>query len=159
MQPVPGQAQAHVVSLTARRQQTGTVRTPAEAGAPAGPAPARPGGPAPRRGRSAAPPGPAGADVLRIVGDSRHPVFLTVHADGRRRYGYWQPLDAGTGKGGCYVALATDACDALYEAGRIALGEPLVDATRTTYRVRAAQAPAASRSTPRRTAQRWERAA
>ncbi|MFQ6147313.1 cell envelope biogenesis protein OmpA [Streptomyces seoulensis] len=158
MQPVPGQAQAHVVSLTARRQQAGTVRTPAESGAAVRPVPGRT-GPAPRYGRRAAPPGPAGADILRVIGDSRHPVFLTVHADGRRRYGYWQPLDPHTGRGGCYVALATAECDALYEAGRIVLGDPLDDATRTTYRVRAAHTPAAPQRTPRRTAQRWERAA
>ncbi|MFI2645358.1 cell envelope biogenesis protein OmpA [Streptomyces sp. NPDC018610] len=119
-------------------------------------------------GRSAAPPG---ADILRIVCDSRHPVFLTVHADGRRRYGYWQPLDPRTGQGGCYVALATAECDLLREKGRITLGDPLVDANRTTYRVRSARTPAATRRTdPRtterpadrpaeRTARRWTRVA
>ncbi|MFI5675439.1 hypothetical protein [Streptomyces cellulosae] len=96
----------------------------------------------PHRSRSSAPVGPAGAEVLRIVSAPGTPVFLTVHADGRRRYGYWQPFDADTGRGSCYVALSTADCDALHSAGRITLGEAVVDPTRTTYRVRPARTPA-----------------
>ncbi|MEU0674730.1 hypothetical protein ABZ330_17890 [Streptomyces sp. NPDC006172] len=92
--------------------------------------------------RSGAPLSPAAADVLRIVNDSGTPVFVTVHADGRRRYSYWQPLDARTGRGGCYTALPTAECDQLHSAGRIALGEPLTDPTRTIYRVRPTRTPA-----------------
>ncbi|MDL5205714.1 hypothetical protein [Streptomyces sp. ALI-76-A] len=109
----------------------------------------------PHRSRSAAPLSPAGKDVLRIVSDPRTPVFLTVHADGRRRYSYWQPFDPTAGRGSCYVALATAACDALHSAGRITLGDPVVDPTRTTYRVRSVRTPAA----PVRTAHRRARAA
>ncbi|WP_406005041.1 hypothetical protein [Streptomyces sp. NBC_00637] len=83
--------------------------------------------------------GRAGADVLRIVADPRTPVFVTEHASGRRVYGYWRPLDAGTGRGGCYVALSATECDELYAAGRITVGEPVTDPTKTTYRVRAAR--------------------
>ncbi|MDF3300287.1 hypothetical protein [Streptomyces tropicalis] len=107
------------------------------------------------RGRTAGPLSPTGADLLRVISDSRTPVFLTVHADGRRRYRYWQPLDPATGRGSCYVALPTAECDALHSAGRIALGEPLADPGRTTYRVRPAQPTAAAR----RAARPWTRAA
>ncbi|MFF3200784.1 cell envelope biogenesis protein OmpA [Streptomyces sp. NPDC002962] len=98
-----------------------------------------------RDGRSAHPPRPgvspgrAGADVLRIVSDPRTPVFVTEHASGRRVYGYWRPLDADSGRGGCYVALSATECDELYAAGRITVGEPVTDPTKTTYRVRAAR--------------------
>ncbi|MBO7940088.1 MULTISPECIES: hypothetical protein [Streptomyces] len=85
----------------------------------------------------------AEADVLRIVCDARRPVFVTVHSNGRRRYSHWRPLDAGTGRGGCYVALPTEACDRLHAAGRIVLGEPVTDPAKTTYRVSAARPPAA----------------
>ncbi|GAA3045251.1 hypothetical protein [Streptomyces glomeratus] len=71
------------------------------------------------------------AEVLRLIMDQRLPVFLTVHADGRRRYGCWQ-------SGGRHTALPTDECDALLVAGRIVLGDPVVDRAKTTYRVRAA---------------------
>ncbi|MFI1166865.1 hypothetical protein ACH4UM_25500 [Streptomyces sp. NPDC020801] len=103
----------------------------------------------PHRTRAAAPISSTAADVLRIVSDPATPVFLTVHAGGRRRYGYWQPLDASTGRGGCYVALPTAACDALHSAGRVVLGEPLVDPTRTTYRIQPAHTRAGSRSPSR----------
>lgn len=98
-----------------------------------------------RNGRPAHPsrpgvsPGRAGADVLRIVSDPRTPVFVTEHASGRRVYGYWRPLDADSGRGGCYVALSATECDELYAAGRITVGEPVTDPTKTTYRVRAAR--------------------
>ncbi|WRZ95006.1 hypothetical protein OHB54_41830 [Streptomyces sp. NBC_01007] len=78
------------------------------------------------------------AEVLRLITQRRFPVRLTVHANGRRRYGYWLPLDSATGRGGCYVALPTGECDALHAAGRIVLGDPLVDPAKTTYSVRAA---------------------
>ncbi|GGT05899.1 hypothetical protein [Streptomyces chromofuscus] len=94
------------------------------------------------RTRSSAPAGRTGADIARIVSDPSTPVFVTVHADGRRRYSYWRPYDPATGQGSCYVALPTDECDRLHAAGRITLGEPVVDATRTTYRVRLARTPA-----------------
>ncbi|MFJ1807026.1 MULTISPECIES: cell envelope biogenesis protein OmpA [unclassified Streptomyces] len=84
-------------------------------------------------------PNRAGTDVLRIVSDPRTPVFVTEHANGRRVYGYWRPLDADSGRGGCYVALSATECDALYAAGRITVGEPVTDPTKTTYRVRAAR--------------------
>jgi hypothetical protein len=109
----------------------------------------------PYRGRAAAPLRPldaADAELLRVVSDPRTPVFLTVHAGGRRRYGYWQPFDARTGRGGCYVALPTEACDLLHATGRIALGEPLADPGRTIYRVRPAGAPTAARRPVRATA-------
>ncbi|WP_234426566.1 hypothetical protein [Streptomyces niger] len=101
------------------------------------------------RARSAAPAdraaspatAPATADVLRTIRDSRTPVFVTVRAGGRRRYGYWQPYDSRTNKGGCYVALPTAVCDELYSAGRLTLGEPLEDPTKTTYRVLPTSAP------------------
>ncbi|MFE9927308.1 hypothetical protein ACFYQA_39110 [Streptomyces sp. NPDC005774] len=82
----------------------------------------------------------AGADVLRIISDPRTPTFVTVYANGRRRYSYWRPLDSTTGQGGCYAALPTGDCDALHEAGKIELGNPVVDANRTTYRVSASSA-------------------
>ena len=85
----------------------------------------------------------AEADVLRIVCDARRPVFVTVHTNGRRRYSYWRPLDSGTGKGGCYVALPTQECDQLHAAGRITLGEPVTDPAKTTYRVSPVRTPAA----------------
>ncbi|WP_416981764.1 hypothetical protein [Streptomyces sp. T028] len=88
----------------------------------------------------------AEADVLRIVSDASHPVFVTVHANGRQRYSYWRPLDSATGKGGCYVALPTAECDQLRATGRISLGEPVSDPSRTTYRVRAVR----SRTAPAR---------
>ncbi|ATL87929.1 hypothetical protein HUF15_42275 [Streptomyces samsunensis] len=87
------------------------------------------------RSRSEVPFEAVGAGVLRVLSDSRTPVFLTVHASGRRRYGYWQPHDHATDRGGCYVALPTPICDRLYSEGRIALGDPLVDPAKTTYRV------------------------
>lgn len=83
-----------------------------------------------------APLGSGGAEVLRLITVQRVPVCLTVHANGRRRYGYWQPLSSGAGPGGCYVALPTDECDALHSAGRIMLGDPIVDPAKTTYPVR-----------------------
>ncbi|WP_217141644.1 hypothetical protein [Streptomyces sp. AC627_RSS907] len=91
-----------------------------------------------------APLSPAEADVLRIITDARTPVFVTVRDGGRRRYSYWRPLDSATGRGGCYAALPTAACDLLHAAGRITLGEPVTDPARTTYRVRAVRTPAAS---------------
>ncbi|MYS29002.1 hypothetical protein GTW38_19110, partial [Streptomyces sp. SID7804] len=94
------------------------------------------------------PPGPGGthAEVLRVISDPRSPTYVTVYADGRRRYSYWRPLDSTTGTGGCYAALPTAACDELHAAGRITLGEPVVDPNRTTYRVRPA---ARAQSAPR----------
>lgn len=83
-----------------------------------------------------------GPGVLRVIADPRTPVFVTVHAGGRRRYGYWQPYDSRTKRGGCYVALPTAVCEELYASGRIALDGPLVDPGKTTYRVRPAGAPA-----------------
>jgi hypothetical protein len=97
----------------------------------------------PYRSRSSTPVGATAVDVLRVMSDPRTPVFLTVHADGRRRYSYWQPFDPATGRGSCYVALPTADCDALHFAARISLGEPVVDPTRTTYRVRPVRTPAA----------------
>ncbi|KES05094.1 hypothetical protein BU52_21975 [Streptomyces toyocaensis] len=93
--------------------------------ATAGPAPAgRPSG--------------AAAEALRIIADPRTPTYVTVYANGRRRYSYWRPLDSTTGTGGCYAALPTADCDELHASGRITLGEPVVDPNRTTYRVRTA---------------------
>ncbi|MEV5432680.1 hypothetical protein [Streptomyces sp. NPDC052701] len=109
----------------------------------------------PHRGRPGAPLSPTGADLMRLISDPGTPVFLTVHAGGRRRYSYWQPFDPGTGRGSCYAALPTAECDALHAAGRITLGEPVVDPTRTTYRVR----PARAQSAPQRLARRQARAA
>ncbi|MEU9960675.1 hypothetical protein [Streptomyces sp. NPDC050982] len=104
--------------------------------------------------RTPAPLGPGGAEVLRLITVQRVPVWLTVHANGRRRYGYWQPLGSGVGLGVCHVALPTDECDALQAAGRIVLGDPVVDPAKTTYPVRPAlpAAPPAA-GTPRRTRQ------
>ncbi len=79
------------------------------------------------------------ADVLRIVSDSRTPVFVTVHDGGRIRYGYWRPVGTATGRGGCYVALPTDVCEELRSGGRITLGDPVTDPSKTTYRVRPAR--------------------
>ncbi|MFF7334360.1 hypothetical protein ACIQU5_29420 [Streptomyces sp. NPDC090306] len=106
----------------------------------------------------------AETEVLRVISDARTPVFVAVHADGRRRYSYWRPLDSTAGRGGCYAALPTEVCDTLLDDGRLALGEPLVDRTRTTYRVRAVHssgpAPAPGPvPAPVRAAQRWARAA
>ncbi|CAM5421482.1 hypothetical protein STENM327S_03342 [Streptomyces tendae] len=96
-------------------------------------------------------PGAAEAEILRIIADARTPVFVTVRPDGRRRYSYWRPLDSVTGRGGCYVALPTEECDSLHSAGRIALGEPLADPNRITYRVSPARTPASSpRALPQR---------
>jgi hypothetical protein len=94
--------------------------------------------------RTHTPLGAEGAEVLRLITQRRFPVRLTVHANGRRRYGYWLPLDSATGRGGCYVALPTGECDALHAAGRIVLGDPLVDPAKTTYSVRAAARSAAT---------------
>ncbi|MGW3913073.1 hypothetical protein ACWEBX_16385 [Streptomyces sp. NPDC005070] len=88
--------------------------------------------------RAQAPLGPEGAEILRLITQRRFPVRLTVHANGRRRYGYWLPFDPATGRGGCYVALPTGECDALHASGRIVLGDPLVDPAKTTYAVQAA---------------------
>jgi hypothetical protein len=109
--------------------------------------------PRPREARRAPRPAPAprrpGTDVLRIVSDPRTPVFVTEHANGRRVYGYWRPLDAEGGRGGCYVALPAAECDELYAAGRITVGEPVTDPAKTTYRVRPARtAAAAARPAP-----------
>ncbi|MFI1422157.1 hypothetical protein ACH4VX_30140 [Streptomyces sp. NPDC020731] len=88
-------------------------------------------------------------DVLRIISDPRTPTYVTEYANGRRRYSYWRPLDSTTGAGGCYAALPTAECDALHAAGRITLGEPVVDPNRTTYRVRpATRAQSATRPEP-----------
>nr|WP_093779461.1 hypothetical protein [Streptomyces sp. yr375] len=95
--------------------------------------------------RPAVPLSSAGADVLRIVSDPRTPVFVTEHASGRRVYGYWRPLDAEAGRGGCYVALPTAECDELYAAGRITLGEPVKDPTKTTYRAHPTHTPTSTR--------------
>ncbi|MFH8463058.1 hypothetical protein [Streptomyces sp. NPDC017991] len=90
-----------------------------------------------------APLGAGGSEVLRLITVQRVPVCLTVHANGRRRYGYWQAATAGSGFGGCYVALPTDECDALHAAGRLVLGDPVVDPSKTTYPVRPAVRPTA----------------
>ncbi|MFC7989785.1 hypothetical protein ACFUV2_10835 [Streptomyces pilosus] len=114
-----------------------------------------------RYSRGGAGPTPAGrpsgaaADALRIIADPRTPTYVTVYANGRRRYSYWRPLDSATGAGGCYAALPTAECDELQAAGRITLGEPVVDPNRTTYRVRPAtraqsamRAPSVTRAEP-----------
>lgn len=98
------------------------------------------------------PAGTTPTDVLRIISDPRTPTYVTEYANGRRRYSYWRPLDSATGTGGCYAALPTAECDALHAAGRITLGEPVVDPNRTTYRVRTAtraQSVTRAQSTPR----------
>ncbi|MCX5366473.1 hypothetical protein OG864_48135 [Streptomyces sp. NBC_00124] len=92
--------------------------------------------------RSTTPLDAPAADVLRVVSDSRTPVFVTVHAGGRIRYGYWRPVDSATGRGGCYVALPTDVCEELRSGGRIAWGEPVTDPSKTTCRVTLAHTPA-----------------
>ncbi|CAL9651944.1 hypothetical protein [Streptomyces sp. Tu 3180] len=149
------QANALVVLPTARRrrpraaaeQGTATTGLGTRAATTAGP-PGAPGGRA-RGGPSAtvfrtppsrphAPTGTDRVDVLRIVSDPRTPTYVTVFANGRRRYSYWRPIDPVTGTGGCYAALPTAECDELHAAGRITLGEPVVDPNRTTYRVRTA---------------------
>jgi hypothetical protein len=71
------------------------------------------------------------AEVLRLIMNQPMPVFLTVHGNGRRRWGYWQ-------SDGRPMALPTDECDTLYAAGRLMFGEPVVDPAKTTYPVRAA---------------------
>jgi len=96
-----------------------------------------------------APLGSGGGEVLRLITMQRVPVCLTVHANGRRRYGYWQAVSAGSGYGGCYVALPTDECDALHAAGRIALGDPLIDPAKTTYPVRPVARGASAAGVPR----------
>ncbi|MCX4238237.1 hypothetical protein [Streptomyces ortus] len=85
-----------------------------------------------------APLGASGSEVLRLITVQRVPVCLTVHANGRRRYGYWQAATAGSGYAGCYVALPTEECDALHAAGRLVLGDPVIDPSKTTYPVRPA---------------------
>ena len=86
---------------------------------------------------SVAPAGTGGTDAMRIIADPRTPTFVTVYANGRRRYSYWRPLDSTTGQGGCYAALPTPDCDELHAAGKIELGDPVEDPNRTTYRVSA----------------------
>ncbi|WP_289926723.1 hypothetical protein [Streptomyces sp. S.PB5] len=85
------------------------------------------------------PRGASAADVLRLVSDSRTPVFVTAHPGGRVRYGYWRSIDSATGRGGCYVALPTEVCEELRSAGRLTLGEPVTDPAKTTWRVSAAR--------------------
>ncbi|MBC2907454.1 hypothetical protein [Streptomyces cupreus] len=75
------------------------------------------------------------ADVMRIVSDSRTPVFVTALAGGRLRYGYWRPAGSAGGSGGCHVALPTDVCEELRAAGHITLGAPVTDPGKTTYQV------------------------
>ncbi|MFC9843670.1 hypothetical protein ACFWFF_15260 [Streptomyces sp. NPDC060223] len=87
---------------------------------------------------------PASAEVLRLVMEQRGPVFLTVHANGRRRYGYWQSVGSAAARGGCHVALPTAECDALHAAGLFVLGDPVVDPAKTTYPVRVAVRDASS---------------
>ncbi|MFJ2829487.1 hypothetical protein ACIPC1_18315 [Streptomyces sp. NPDC087263] len=94
--------------------------------------------------RTGAPLSPGSAEVLRLVMEQRGPVFLTVHANGRRRYGYWQSVGSQAARGGCHVALPTDECDALHAAGLLVLGDPVVDPAKTTYPVGVAVRDAAS---------------
>ncbi|MGC0334429.1 hypothetical protein RKD23_007419 [Streptomyces sp. SAI-170] len=75
------------------------------------------------------------AEVLRIVSDSRTPVFGTALAGGRLRYGYWRPNGPAAGTGGYYVALPTAVCEELLSTGHITLGAPVSDPGKTTYRV------------------------
>lgn len=110
-----------------------------------GPAPGAAGS---RRGTAGLLTAPA-AEIMRILHDTGAPVFLTVHADGRRRYRYWQAFDPRTGRGSCYVALPTAECEALLAAGRITLGDPVADPARTTYRVRPVRKPTAPARTAR----------
>jgi hypothetical protein len=84
---------------------------------------------------------PRDTDVLRLIATQRAPVMLTVYADGRRRYGYWRAVTDAAGRGGCQVALPTEECEELLAAGRIALGEPVTDRSRTVYPVRAVERP------------------
>ncbi|MGW0916433.1 hypothetical protein ACWD1Z_32580 [Streptomyces sp. NPDC002784] len=107
------------------------------AAGPAAPRPSTAPGPRPR-GPVAPLAGPA-AEVLRIVSDPRTPVFVTAHAGGRLRYGYWRPVGSAGGTGGCYVALPTDVCEELRATGRITLGAPVTDPGKTTYQVSAAR--------------------
>lgn len=148
------QANALVVLPTARRRRprtaaepgaaaTGGARTATAVSPPGAPMGRARGGPsatvlrtAPSRPRTSL--GPDRVDVLRIVSDPRTPTYVTVYANGRRRYSYWRPIDPATGRGGGYAALPTAECDELYAAGRLVLGEPVVDPNRTTYRVRPA---------------------
>ncbi|MFJ4835915.1 hypothetical protein ACIP79_39360 [Streptomyces sp. NPDC088747] len=102
--------------------------------------------------RTPAPLSPGGAEILRLVTEQRAPVFLTVHPNGRRRYGYWQAVGSEAGRGGCHVALPTAECDALHAAGRIELGDPVIDPGKTTYPVRVAIRPAPSLAGSRRQA-------
>ncbi|MFD6418563.1 hypothetical protein [Streptomyces sp. NPDC060194] len=95
--------------------------------------------------RGHAPMSPEENATLRTLAEPGAPVFLTVHDNGRRRYSHWIPYDPATGRGNCYAALPTEACDALHAAGRIALGPPLRDQARTTYQVRVVERPAAGR--------------
>ncbi|MDR6979600.1 hypothetical protein J2X68_006337 [Streptomyces sp. 3330] len=134
----------------ARPDDGGTVRDgrPARPGVSTGRPGVTPARPAVSSGRAGVSPGRAGVDVLRIISDPRTPVFVTEHAGGRRVYGYWRPLDADSGRGGCYVALSATECDELYAAGRITVGEPVTDPTKTTYRVRAARTQSAGARTP-----------
>ncbi|EGX55512.1 hypothetical protein SZN_32526 [Streptomyces zinciresistens K42] len=119
------------------------------------PAAPRPSGPgtrsAPRPPGARQSPDDRAADVLRIVADSRTPVFVTVHEGGRIRYGYWRPVDSAAGRGGCYVALPSDVCEELRSGGHIELGEPVTDPSKTTYRVRrTARTVAEPKAIPRR---------
>jgi hypothetical protein len=66
-------------------------------------------------------------------------VFVTAHAGGRLRYGYWRPVGSAGGTGGCYVALPTEVCEELRATGRITLGAPVTDPGKTTYQVSAAR--------------------
>ncbi|GGU14790.1 hypothetical protein [Streptomyces daghestanicus] len=98
---------------------------------------------------------PGTTEVLRVMSDPRTPVFATEYMGGRRRYGYWRPMEAGGPQGGCYVALPTAVCEELHAAGRITLGDPIVDPAKTTYRV----APVPPRSAAARARRHWARAA
>ncbi|MFI9150344.1 hypothetical protein [Streptomyces sp. NPDC053367] len=114
---------------------------------PTTPAPARTARPVPLR-RAVTPLAAPSAEVLRIVSDSRTPVFATALAGGRLRYGYWRPAGSAAGPGG-HVALPTDVCEELLSAGRITLGAPVSDPGKTTYRVSPAQDPGRAQSTRR----------
>src|ERR1051325_10588885 len=83
-------------------------------------------------------------DVLRIVSDPRTPVFVTEYAGGRRVYGYWRPLDADGGGGGCCVPLSPSGSAALPGAGRITLGAPVMAPTKPPSGPRPARTPAAA---------------
>ncbi|MFJ4616874.1 hypothetical protein [Streptomyces sp. NPDC088812] len=96
--------------------------------------------PAPYPARSSASLRTPEAEVMRVLSDTRTAVFATEYASGRRRYSYWRPVDSDTGRGGCYVALPTDACEQLRATGRITLSEPVHDPSKTTYRVRSTRA-------------------